>query len=194
MRRLVGSLAAALVALSSASELQGQDWSVDVRATTAAATQKLAGSDLDTGLGIGGAFVYRINRHLSSYAGWDWLRFHTSESFAGSDVDFEETGYTLGLRFENAFAPYSDFVYRIEAGATYKHVEVENDGGDLIADSGHEPGFEVAGGLAIPLGDVWRLSPTVRFRSLQPAFEVDGVTTNGSLRYAAFDVGVTYRF
>jgi hypothetical protein len=175
-------------------EAHAQKVGVELRATHAVATQKLAGAELETGLGIGGAIAYRLQSHVAAYAGWDWMRFHTPESFAGADMDFEETGYSLGLRFENAFGYGSKFRYRVEAGGTYKHVEVENDVGDLIADSGHEPGFEVGGGLLILLGESWRISPAIRYRSLQPDFEVAGVETRGTLSYAALEFATSYWF
>jgi hypothetical protein len=195
MTRFTVSLSAALLALAMvAPDAHGQRLGVEVRAANAVATQKLAGADLSTGIGFGGLLAYRVNEHVAPYGGWDWFQFHAVESSLGSDLDFEETGYSLGLRFENAFGLGSRFHYRVEAGGTYKHVEVEDDGGDRIADSGHEPGFELGGGLLILLGESWRISPTFRYRSLQPVFDVDGVTTEGTLRYAALEFGASYWF
>ena len=195
MRRFAAYSAVAVLALSlSAGDLDAQRWGVDLHATGAAATQKLAGAELRTGIGGGGTLLYQLQRHLTAYGGWDWVRFHASESFAGSDLDFDETGYTLGLRFEHPLGLQSNFLYRVEAGGTYKHVEIHDARGEPIADSGHEPGFELAGGLLIPVTGSWRLGPTFRFRSLQPAFEVEGITTEGTLQYAALDLGVSYRF
>jgi hypothetical protein len=194
MRRSNGSIAILVLALSiGASEARAQALGIGLRTTGAVSTQKLAGAELDTGLGFGGVLSYRLQQHLAAYGGWDWLRFHAAESFAGADADFEETGYTLGLRFEHPFGDGS-VSYRVEAGMTYKHVEVENEAGDLVADSGHEPGFELGGGLVLPLRGAWRLAPSIRYRSLQPVFEVDGLTRESALRYAAVELGLSYRF
>jgi hypothetical protein len=146
------------------------------------------------GFGFGATLARNIQPHLAAYGGWDWLRFHATESFAGSDRHFQETGYTLGLRFEHPFDYESDVLYRIELGGTYKHVEVENVAGELIADSGHLLGVEVSGGIVVPLGRSWRVSPTIRLRSMRPEFEIEGVTSKGDLRYVGLEAGMSYRF
>ena len=63
-----------------------------------------------------------------------------------------------------------------------------------MEDSGHELGFEAGGGLVIPLGERWRIAPTLRFRTLSPSFDVSGVTTKSDFRYAGFEVGVSRKF
>ena len=64
----------------------------------------------------------------------------------------------------------------------------------MIADSGHEPGFEVAGGLVLPIAGSWRLGPTLRYRSLSPVFDIDGIETEGTLHYAVLELGFSYQF
>jgi hypothetical protein len=167
---------------------------MELRTTGAVSTKKLSGAELDTGFGLGATLAYLIRPHLAAYGGWDWLRFHAAQSFAGTDRDFEETGYAVGLRLERPFGYESGVLYRIEGGPMYKHVEVENDSGEVIADSGHGLGFEVGGGLAMPLGDSWRLSPTVRYRLLRPEFEIAGATSQGDLSYLGLAIGLSYRF
>ncbi len=184
----VGSL------LAAPSALQAQKVAVDLRTVVATSTQRLAGADLSVGIGFGAAVAYRFQPHLSAYGGWDWIHFQAEETFAGNDMDFEETGYTLGLRFEHPCDGETGPLFRVEAGGTYKHVEVANVPGDIIADSGHELGFEAGGGLVLPLGVDWQLTPMVRFRSLTPAFELTGVTTKTELRYVGVELTVTRQF
>jgi hypothetical protein len=171
-----------------------QGFEVDVRAVGATSTQRLAGTDLSVGAGFGATAAYFLQPHLALYGGWDWLHFQADQSFAGADMDFEETGYAAGLRFEHPIGGSERTLYRLEAGGTFKHVEIEDDGGDIVSDSGHELGFEVGGGVVFPLGSAWRLTPTVRFRTLQPSFEITGVTTRSDLRYVGFELGVSRRF
>lgn len=153
----------------------------------------LAGADLEMGVGFGATLAWRLQPHLHLYGGWDWLHFGSGNSFAGSDIDFEETGYTFGLRFQHPLSDASDSFYRIEGGGTYKHVELEDDDGDIIADSKHGLGYEAGIGFLWPMGG-WHFGPTVRFRSLDPEFEISGVTTSGTLRYVGLELSLSRRF
>ena len=169
-------------------------FAVDLRVAVATPTSKLAGTELDVGFGVGGALAYRLYQHLHLYGGWDWQQFSADQSFAGAKTDFEETGYTLGLRFEHPFRESSGLAYRLEGGATYKHIEVENDAGTLVTDTDHGAGFEAGAGLVTPLGKSFLLTTTLRYRSLQRDFVVGNNTTSGTLQYGALEVGFTKRF
>ena len=74
-------------------------WSVELRGGADFATQDLGDASLKTGFGFEGTAAYRFMPHLSGYAGWGWNQFSADRSFAGTDMQFEETGYTFGLRF-----------------------------------------------------------------------------------------------
>lgn len=195
MQRIILALSAA-AAVGLSGQLQAQQRvTVDLRAAAAVAAQKLAGAELDAGVGFGGTLAFRIQPHLHVYGGWDWLHFRADDSFAGSDRDFEETGYTFGLRFEH---PVRDeegrLAYRLEGGGTFKHIEIEDDEGELVADSDHGLGFEVGAALLVPLGNAWRFVPALRYRSLDRDFRIGSTTTDASLRYVALELGISRRF
>ena len=193
MRHLFTIAAATL--LVSAGPLSAQErLTLDIRTAVAIPTEKFANADLDPGIGFGATLAFRLQPHLHVYGGWDWLHFSADQSFAGSKMDFEETGYTLGLRFEHPIRESSRFAYRIEAGGTYKHIEVENEDGDIVADSDHGAGFEAGAGLLTPIRGGWRLSTMLRYRSLNRDLTVANTTSSGSLRYGALEVGITRRF
>src|SRR5690606_33296035 len=122
------------------------------------------------------------------------LHFSGDESFAGESADFEETGYALGLRFDHPFRDTSRTHYRLEAGTTYKHVEIEDDDGDAVADSGHGLGYELGAGVVVPVGRSLRLAPMLRYRSLAPEFTIGNAQTTGDLRYAALELGLSFQF
>ncbi len=98
------------------------------------ATVKLGDAELEAGMGFEGTLQYNIWKGTSLYAGWGWNKFASDESFAGSNIDFEETGYVMGLRYANNFSdsPVGLFV---RGGAIYNHIEVEDDD-DIIAEKG----------------------------------------------------------
>lgn len=186
---------ALLAALAVPAALTAQDrWSVDVGAGAAFATQDLGDADLSTGVVFEGTLAYRLMPHLWVYGGWDWLHFQATNSFAGADVDFEETGYAYGLRFEHPLRAGSDAAFRLRAGGTYDHIEVESADGAVSVDSGHGIGWEVGAGLAVPLSDTWRLVPGVRYRALSRDIGVGAVTTEVDLTYVTIDLGVSRTF
>jgi hypothetical protein len=193
MIRAITALVAAAALVTVPGDLDAQRVATDLRTVVATETQRLAGADLSVGIGFGATIAYQLQPHLAAYGGWDWIHFQAEQSFAGVDMDFEETGYTAGLRFEHPVGS-SDLMFRIEGGATYKHVEIEDVAGAGIADSGHDFGFEAGGGIVFPLGETWRLTPTMRFRSLSPAFAITGVTTKTDFRYAGVELGVSRHF
>ena len=115
-------------------------------------------------------------------------------SFAGPNIDAEETGYSLGVRFEHPFNGPATPAFMLRAGATYTHIEIENAGGAMMMDSGHGLGWEAATGVAFRMRDHWRLTPGVRFRSLKRDFDLDATTTPATLRYISAEVGLSRTF
>jgi hypothetical protein len=192
-RRLFGILALVLIAAAPAAQAQNR-WRFEIRGGPAFATEELGDASLGTGFGFEGTVGYRVQPHLSVYAGWDWHRFPADASFAGSNDDFEETGYAVGLQFEHPIARSESVVLQLRAGGTYNHVEVENSAGDPVTDSGHGLGWEGGAGLGFRLGDGWQITPGVRFRSLARDLTVGSVTTPANLRYLAVDVGFSRHF
>lgn len=188
---------AALSIFLAAGPLQGQSrWSLDFQGFAAAPTTEMAGEDLGTGLGFEGSLGYKIYHHMSVYAGWDWTHFNPDESFAGSDLDFEETGYVFGLRWEHPFTGEvgDGLAGWVRAGGTYKHIEVEDDEGEIVEDSGHGLGWEVGAGLSIPLSARWRLTPTVRYQALSRDLTVGSASAEADLNYLSFGLGARWHF
>lgn len=188
------TIAAAALLLSSVPLAAQERVTLDIRSAAAAPTTKFAGADLDPGIGFGATLAFRLQPHLHLYGGWDWLHFSAEQSFAGNEMDFEETGYTLGLRFEHPIRASSRFAFRVEAGGTYKHIEVENEDGDIIADSKHGAGFETGVGLLSPVAGSFKLTTMVRYRSLARDITVANTTSSGTLRYGALEIGIARRF
>lgn len=192
---MTGTALAALLALSTQPLAGQQPWAAEGRLNVDVPTQQMAGEDLGTGFGFGGTVHYRFLPHLGVYAGWDWAHFNPDNSFAGADVDLEETGYSFGLRFEHPFSgEEGGTAWWGRAGGTYAHLEFENQDGDLIVDSGHGLGWEVAGGIAYGFRPAWVLNPGVRFRSLSRDVTIGNTTRSVDLSYLAFEVGIARRF
>jgi hypothetical protein len=79
-------------------------------------------------------------------------------------------------------------------GGTYNHIEIENNAGDIIIDSGHGLGWQAEGGLVIPLSEKFSLLPTIRYRSLNRDIEIENVSTSVDLNYLSVGVGLSWSF
>lgn len=168
-------------------------WGFEIRPGINVATSKLGNADLKTDYGIEGTFSYRIMPHLGAYAGWSWNRFSADKSFVGNNMDFEETGYIAGLEFIHPIQS-SDISYMIRCGGTYNHIETENSDGNIINDTGHGLGWQIGGGIAIPIATRWRLVPEVRYRSLSRTIKLQETSTPADLNYISGGIGLSYSF
>jgi len=191
-----GSLLLLLLAMLSFSALAQENekrFGVELSAGASMATSKPGDASLNPGFGFEGIFHYRFVPHLGVYGGWGWNRFGANESFAGNDVCFEETGYILGLQFAHPFGK-SPIQYYLRAGALYNHIETENSDGVIINDSGHGLGWQVAGGIDVPLGRNWSLTPGLKFNSLSRESDFEGNTKKLNYNYLSLRVGIVKRF
>lgn len=168
--------------------------SIQVRPGVAFATTRLADADLKTGYGIEGCVAYRMVPGIALYAGWGWNGFSAGQSFAGKDMDFEETGYAAGMQLFHPFSGDFPFDYFLKAELILKHIEVENPDVGVVSDSGHGAGFQVEAGLSFPVGDQWNVIPGVRYESLTRELPVAGVNYRSDLNYLSAGVTVSYTF
>jgi hypothetical protein len=168
-------------------------WSVEPRGGGGAPTGTFEPGELGMGLGLGATVAYRLQPHLHAYSGWGWHHFAVDAPVAGEDVDLEQTGYVFGLRFVHPFSDASSLAYRIHAGGTYEHLEIEEPGRPLRS-SGHGVGWEAGAGLVVPWRSGWEFSPGVGYRSLSRDIDLEPTPLRTELRYVVFDVGLTRRF
>lgn len=179
----------------SAVPLQAQDrWTIEFTGGPAVPTGDLGELNLDAGLAFGASVSARVLPHLAVYGGWDWVHFSADGGAAG-ELDLEETGYGFGLRFEHPIRGETGFPkVRLQAGGTYKHMEVEDEEGDLLTDSDHGLGWEAGAGLVMVLGERWTLTPMVRYRSLSRDLELGFTDVSTELQYLAFELGAGWTF
>lgn len=175
--------------------LQAQQPKLSFELNTGAsyATRSLGGADLNIGGGFEGILHYRIMPHVDLLAGWGWNKFSADASFIGDDVDFEETGYIFGAQFIHPF-PMSDLEFYLRANGLYNHLEVENKDGDIIEDTGHGLGLQLAGGIAVPINEHWTFTPGLKFNALNRDLKTDQSEVDLKQRYLSLRVGITYNF
>ncbi len=195
MKTKVTILLAILViaTLSATAQENEKRFGIELSSGASFATGKLNETNLNTGFGFEGILHYRFLQHLGVYAGWGWNSFGADDSFAGTNVNFEETGYVLGLQYKHAFnnSPVS---YYLRAGGLYNHIETENSDGDVINDTGHGIGFQLAGGFDVPLGKNWSFTPGVKFNALSRNTDFNEVSTDLNYNYVSVRVGFLKTF
>jgi hypothetical protein len=148
---------------------------------------------LRMGFGFEGTFHYRILSEAGIYAGWGYNSFSTETSTSEANRDYEETGYVLGLQF--TYPSDGDRLsYFLRLGALYNHIEIENDNGDILNDTGHGPGFQLAGGINVSLGSGWSLTPGLKYNSISGETEFEGASTQLDYRYLSARIGIMRRF
>ncbi|MGB7841945.1 MAG: outer membrane beta-barrel protein, partial [Salinimicrobium sp.] len=148
--------------------------------------------DFQTGYGFDAMLSYNFMPQLGVYAGWGWNNFRIDDTAELGDWEVDETGYSFGLRFTNPIS--NNLSYFVGAGGTYKHLEGEDDAGDLSWDSGHELGWEVQGGLILDLGGGFDLRPQITYRSLSATANLGPVETNMDLQYLSIGLALAKRF
>ena len=168
-------------------------WSLEIRGGLNNPTQKLGDAELGSGLGSEVTILYSFIPSLGAYVGWGWNNFNAEESFAGHDMDFEETGYTFGLQYMNS-CPSLNFDYLIRAGGIYNHIEVENNEGDIIDDSNHGLGWQAGAGIMIPFVKNWTIIPSVRYRALSRELEDGNKKIDVDLTYISGGIGFSWSF
>lgn len=159
----------------------------------AVATSDLGDADLGIGFGFEALLAYRVMPHLTAYGGWGWHHFGSEDGFGGADLDVEETGYTFGFRFIHPLMNRAPRVL-LGAGAVYNHIELENDDGDIVEDSGHGFGWQAEAGIAMNAARTWEIIPTIRYRALTREIETAGTSVDVDLNYVTFRVGVRKTF
>lgn len=126
--------------------------SVEVRADAGVPTGSF-GDVVDTGLGVGVSAAVNVMPNLGVYGGYSRTEFALSNA-DGRAVD---SGFSAGVTTSVPGVTFGGAQPWIGAGALFHKLDV---GGTSEGDVG----FEVGGGVAIPLGQHLRLTPGVGYR------------------------------
>ena len=154
---------------------------------------ELSGASLNAGLGFETILQYRFRPFTSIYGGWGWNHSNAEESFAGTDVDFEETGYIFGLQYKHQFVE-SPVSYFVRGGVLYNHIETENSNGYIINDSGHGFGYQLVGGIEVSIANNWSLVSGLKFSSLSREIEFEGENYQLDHCYVSVRLGIIKSF
>lgn len=155
-------------------------------------TSKIDGNKLNTGFGFEFMFHFDLLKNTGIYAGWGWNRMSADNSFAGKDIDFEETGYIFGLQYRNGFSN-SKIGYFLRLGGLYNHIESENEN-DIVNDTKHGLGWQTAAGLTIPISESIIFTPLIKFNSLNRNTEFGNRNFDIDYNYLSLRIGFVKRF
>jgi opacity protein-like surface antigen len=189
MRRMIIASAAALTLASAGAAHAQFPVEIELRGGAAFPTEDLGDAKLKTGGGGGLTVNVRFMPHLAAYAGWDYMQLQPKRAFGNFDV--ENTGYAFGLQFQHPV--FRSIGTWVRAGGMYAHIEIEDENGDLAADTDHELGWEAGGGVSVPIGQRFTLTPGVRYRTLSADLVADDITTPVDLSYIAAEIGLQFR-
>lgn len=183
----------AMLTLSGFAQEKVKKFGVELNGGPTYALHELGGADLHFGLGYEVIFQYSFTKHIGIYTGWGYTNFSAKDSSTSPFDCFDETGYVLGLQFQHPIGsnPISFFV---RGGGLVNHLEVEDENGDLIVDTKHGLGWQLAGGVEIPLGSNWSITPGVKFNSLSRTSETEDSTIKFDLDYLSIRLGIIKRF
>jgi len=195
MKTRVLSLLIVFASLSCFAQEKESRFGIEVDGGASFAIKKLDDAKLKVGAGFEGTLHYRFYKHLGAYAGWGWNWLSAENSFAGKNCDFEETGYVLGLQFKHPIGN-SPISYYVRAGALLNHIEIENSDGDIVEDTRHGLGYQLAGGVYIPVGKGWSINTGLKFNSLnRKDIEFsDNIKRSLDLKYLSLRVGIVKEF
>lgn len=194
MKAKVLSLLFVLATLNCIAQEKEPRFGIELSGGPSVALKKLDGAKMKIGLGFEGTLHYRFYRHMGVYAGWGWNRFSSENSFVGKNADFEETGYVFGLQFKHSIGN-SPISYYVRAGGLWNHIEIENSEGDIINDTKHGLGYQMAGGIYIPIGKKWSINTGLKFNSLKRrGIEFTDHNKTLDLKYLSLRVGIAKMF
>jgi len=192
MRHTLTIVAASALLLSGSTVLAQSRWSAELSGDAAMPTRSFDGADLKAGGGFGLNVRYRFQPHLAAYTGWEWHVQQSSQLLPGETLDLNDTGYGFGLRFEHPLLARTS--YWVRGGGLLNHIELENESGDIIDDTGHGLGWEVGGGLMVPIGARLGLTPGIRYRTLSRDVNVSGTKRASTLSYVSTGLGLAITF
>lgn len=184
---------AILVSATTFAQDNEKRFGVELNGNVSFVSSDLAGANLNTGLGFETILQYRFMPYTSVYGGWGYSHFNADDSFAGSDTDFEQTGYILGLQFKHPIKT-SPVSYFLRAGLLYSHIEMENNNGEIISDTGHGVGWQAAAGIEIALGKNWSLAPGLKYNWLSGETDFENAKYQLDHRTVSAQIGIIKRF
>ncbi len=193
-RTMFGWLAAGMVAVAAPAGAQSSiPLTLEVRGGAAFPTGDLKDVlDAEMGVSYGVNATFQATPLLGIYAGYERAELGMDDAAFG-EGDLTDEGFSFGGRLSLPAGGWSGLGPWVRAGGVYNRLTRETDSvtGDFESDRGF--GFELGGGLSIPLGMVVAVTPGVRYRSYSP--NTSGlIGDEPNVSYFVADLGLSFRF
>ena len=192
MKKSLVSMMAVAAVLAAADAAQAQlpttPLSVVVRGGLVFPSGDLADEDelggVESGVTLGADLEFAFTPMFSAYAGYSWNQFGIEDV---DDADVTDQGFHAGVIANFAAGSISPFV---KAGAVMHNLSISVD--DESEDAEDESiGFQVGGGVNIPLGNRLTVVPGVTYTSYK--ITLDEIDDDPTISHIAAEVGLKIR-
>ena len=187
-------LLAGVLAASSASAQSILPFSFEVRGGLGIKTDEFRPSDTETttasgGVGIGANAAFDFLPGVAIYGSYDRYSFNTSIASFGSAVaeEYVDQGFSAGAKISPPLSALLGFSPWARAGVLFHTLELTG----VSETSDRSTGFEVGGGINIPLGLVLSFTPGVIYRQYSPDYGDD--TSDDKVSYFDLSLGLKAR-
>ena len=150
-----------------------------------------ADTDISTasgGVGVGASVAFGFLPGIAVYGGYD--RYVFNATVLGVDAEYIDQGFVAGARIAPPVGALLGFNPWVRGGVLFHEVELT----EVEEKSDRSTGFEIGGGIDIPLGMVLSFTPGILFRSYKPSFGGGETgTADGSVQYFDLSLGLRAR-
>ena len=166
---------------------------VGVRGGAAIPVGDLASEEaIETGWGFEVNGQLRVFPGVAVYVAFDRFKFPIRAGAASTEGTLTERGFSLGGMLSVPI-PLLGISPWVRGGAIYNSARYDGATGSAERESDPGLGYEVGGGVTLPLGLVVAFTPAVRYRSYSPGFDT-GAGSDVDHSYMVADLGLTFRF
>lgn len=182
------------IMMAVATQAEAQSFAAELRGSLAIPTGDWNDEDeLNGGWGVGANLQAMFSSMLGAYVGYDYFSFPHEEDPDAPDAEVTTTdmGFRGGVQIAPVLGAIRPFV---RGGVFIASTETDaSDGGSSITfEYDSDPGFEVEGGIDIPLGPTLSFTPAVLYRQHGASFEFLGETTETTVAYYGVGLGLKY--
>jgi opacity protein-like surface antigen len=117
--------------------------------------------DVDAGLAVSGDVIYQVTPMVGAYAGYNLNHYGFKDT---NDADAEVKGFEGGVRVT---FPSPNFTPFFRGGALYQKSSVSGSGVTLSSD--YELGFNLGGGVEVPITSRFSFTPQASFSKVKDA-------------------------